>query len=113
MNSIAIYGASDDLVEIEVDGKPHEELSPPKSFAFTSGTKTLHARLSYDGKKGTAWKLTIELQDEGEEGDLPFDVAIVQERYSPKLIVTAKKALITVHASKLGVLTLKPEGTQS
>lgn len=87
MKSFAIYGASDDLVEQEADGKPHDETGQPRSFSFVAGTKALHAKMSFSGKIGTGWKLTVELQDEHEAGELPFSVRIVQERYSPKLIV--------------------------
>lgn len=50
MKSFAIYGASDDLVVQEADGKPYEETGQPKSFTFHEGSKALHAKLSYNGK---------------------------------------------------------------
>lgn len=34
MKSFAIYGASDDLVEQEADGKSYDETSQPRSFSF-------------------------------------------------------------------------------
>jgi hypothetical protein len=96
MKSFAIYGASDDLVEQEADGKPHDETGQPRSFSFVAGEKALHAKLSFSGKIGTGWKLTVELQDESEAGDLPFDVRIVQERYSPKLIIENARVPVAV-----------------
>jgi hypothetical protein len=107
-HTFAIYGASDDLVEQELDGKGHDETGQPRSFVFLSGTKSLHAKLSYNGKKGTGWKLTVELQDEDEKGDLPFDVAIVQERYSPKLVVTAGREPVSVVSGSKKIATLTP-----
>jgi hypothetical protein len=106
MNSFAIYGASDDLVEQEADGKPRDETGQPRSFTFLAGPKSLHAKLSYNGKVGTGWKLSVELRDEDEKGDLPFDVRIVQERYSPKLIVENATAMVTVMCGAKVVGTL-------
>jgi len=112
MNSFGIYGASDDLVELEADGKPHDELSPPKSFLFIAGAKSLHVRLSYNGKHGTGWKLSIELQDESERGDLPFDVRIVQERYSPKLTVENVREPVRIVTGTKSLGTLMPLATE-
>lgn len=108
MRSFAIYGASDDLVEQEGDGKPHDETGQPRSFSFVTGTKALHAKLSYSGKIGTGWKLTLELQDEHEDGALPFDVRIVQERYSPKLIVDNARVPVAVMSRSKRVAVLEP-----
>lgn len=104
----AIYGASDDLVEQEIDDKAHDETGQPRSFVFIAGTKSLHAKLSYNGKRGTGWKLTVELQDESEDGSLPFDVSIVQERYSPKLVVRAINQPVTVVSGSKKLATLAP-----
>lgn len=106
-NRFAIYGASDDLVEQEIDDKPHDETGQPRSFVFLAGTKSLHATMSFKGKKGTGWKLSVELQDDSEEGALPFDVSIVQERYSPKLVVraTTEPVHVVSGSKKLAVLT--------
>lgn len=35
------------------------------------------------------------IEDESENGDLPFDAALVQHNYSPKLVVTAKSVPVT------------------
>jgi hypothetical protein len=114
MKSIAIYGASDDLVEIEADGKPLDETSQPRSFAFVAGTKSLHAKFSYNGKIGTGWKLSIELSDPSEQGSLPFDVRIVQERYSPKLIIeNAREPVAVMSRSKRVALLIAPTDTST
>lgn len=113
MKSFAIYGASDDLVEQQADGKGHDETGQPRSFSFVAGTKALHAKLSYNGKIGTGWKLTIELQDEGERGDLPFDVRIVQERYSPKLIVDNASVPVAVMSRAKRVALIEPTALAS
>lgn len=93
MTTIGIYGASDDLTEIEVDGKPFEEFGEPRSFVFSSEGKSLTVDIEHDGKRG--WLLTTCIDDESEDGDLPFRVAIVQEKYSPKLEVTVTGAPVT------------------
>ena len=113
MKSFAIYGASDDLVEQEVDGQPFDETGQPRSFAFVAGTKTLHAKLSFAGKVGTGWKLSIELQDDTESGDLPFDVRIVQEKYSPKLIVDNVREPVSVMSRGKRIALLEPAETTS
>lgn len=49
MKSFAIYGASDDLVEQQADGKPHDETGQPRSFAFVGSCGkeyTLHRSMS-------------------------------------------------------------------
>lgn len=107
--TFAISGYSDDIVSIEIDGRSHDEMSQPKSFAFICGTKSLHVSMSFKGKKGTGWKLSVELQDDTEEGDLGFDVAIVQEKYSPKLVVTSVAAPVTVVQGSKTLATLKPK----
>ena len=96
MKSFAVYGASDDLVEQEVDGKPFDETGQPKRFTFLASGKALVVRVGYDGKVGTGWKLAVELKDEDEKGELPFDVRIVQENYSPKLIVENAREKVAV-----------------
>lgn len=107
-NAFAISGYSDDIVSIEIDGKADDELPQPKSFAFICGTKSLHVSMSFKGKKGTGWKLSTELQDDTEEGDLGFDVAIVQEKYSPKLVVRATTAPVSVVQGSKKLATLTP-----
>ena len=87
MTMIGIYGASDDLVEIEIDGKPWEELSEPRSFIFTANGKALHVDVEHDGKRG--WRIATTLDDESESGDLPFLVSMHQRNYSPLLLVQA------------------------
>lgn len=85
MSTIAINGASDDLVEIEVNGRAWDELSEPKHFTILGGSKGLEVSIEHDGKRG--WVLSTVLIDETEEGDLPFRASIVQEHYSPKLVI--------------------------
>lgn len=107
-HTFAICGYSDDIVSIEIDGKADDEMGQPKSFGFICGTKSLHVSMSFKGKKGTGWKLSVELQDDTEEGDLGFDVAIVQEKYSPKLVVKATTAPVSVVCGSKKLATLMP-----
>lgn len=107
-HTFAVYGASDDLVVQELDGKGYDETSPPTSFMFVAGTKTLHARVSFDGKKGSGWKVSTELQDDTEKGDLPFMVTVVQHNYSPKLVVQAVDGPVNVFARSKKIATLHP-----
>jgi hypothetical protein len=100
MTMIGIYGASDDLVEVEIDRKPWEEFSEPHSFTFTAAGKALHVDVEHDGKRG--WKLSTVLDDEKEEGSLPFSVSIHQRNYSPLV-------LIQVHAEPV-VMTWVEDG---
>lgn len=96
MKTFEVSGYSDDIVGYSIDGKAEDEKSPPCTFTFTAEGKALSATMAFTGKKGTGWKLSIELQDEKESGDLPFDVSIVQNAYSPSLLVTAKRGTTTV-----------------
>jgi hypothetical protein len=84
--SIAIYGASDDLATIEVDGTAWEEQGETANYVFTCDGKSLHVHIEH----GRGWSITTRIEDESEEGALPFDVALVQHKYSPKLVVTAR-----------------------
>jgi hypothetical protein len=91
MRTIGIYGASDDLVEIEVDGKPHAELgalNKAQSFVITAKEKTLHAAVAHDGKRG--WTITTSIDDDTERGDLPFRVELRQRDYSALLLVSSE-----------------------
>lgn len=108
MNTFAISGHSDDIVVQEIDGKPNDETGQPRSFAFICGTKSLHAKLSYNGKKGTGWKLAVELQDDEEKGELGFAAVIRQEGHSPKLVVQATHAPVSVVMGSKKLATLMP-----
>lgn len=94
MKTIVLYGASDDLVELEIDGGTREELSEPSAFVFTAGGKSLHAELAHDGKFG--WRITVAIDDDKESGSLPFTVRIEQEAYSPKLVVEVTTVPVTL-----------------
>lgn len=91
MVSIEVYGASDDLVEIEIDGKPFEELSEPNTIKFVAADKILTVDIKHSGSRG--WQLTATIDDDTEEGELPFRVRLVQHRYSPKFIIESDTAL--------------------
>lgn len=91
MASIGIYGESDDLATIEVDGKAWDEQGEKANYAFICEGKTLHVRIEH----GRGWCITTRIEDPTEEGPLPFDVALVQHNYSPKLVVTAKDKPVT------------------
>ncbi len=92
MTTIGIYGASDDLTTIELDGKPWDELGEEEDLMFTAAGKTLHVHVEH-GKRG--WSIATSIDDETEEGDLPFKVALVQHHYSPKLLVTVGEEPVT------------------
>lgn len=108
MKSFAVYGASDDLVEQEADSKPFEETGEPRSFAFVAGRKALHVTVAFDGKRG--WLITTALDDDEEEGALPFDVRIVQEKYSPKLIVDNAREPVSVMSGDRRIALIDPGG---
>lgn len=88
MKSIGIYGASDDLATIEVDGKAWDEQGSSEDYVFTAEQKSLHVHIEH-GRGG--WSISTRIEDDSEEGELPFDVALVQHNYSPKLVVTPRK----------------------
>jgi len=90
--SIGIYGASDDLATIELDGEAWEEQGEKANYVFIADSKRLLVHIEH-GRSG--WAITTRIEDESEEGDLPFDVALVQHNYSPKLVVTAKSVPVT------------------
>ena len=83
--TFAVYGASDDLVELEIDGKAFDELGEPNELVFSAGTKALHVRVAHDGRRG--WTAEVRIEDESEEGDLPFKVTVEQRNYSPLVLV--------------------------
>lgn len=98
MRTVGIYGASDDLVELELDGQPFEELSAlskGRSFVFTSDGKALHADIDFDGYRG--WRIALTLDDVTESGELPFRVHVRQREHSPLLLVelTGKPVVLT------------------
>lgn len=94
MSTIGIHGASDDLVEIEIDGKPWEELSEPRSFVFTACGKSLLVDIEHDGKRG--WTISTCIEDDSESGGLPFAVSIGQRNYSPLLVVHPGREPVTM-----------------
>lgn len=108
MKSFAIMGYSDDVVCLEVDGALVDEKSQPCSISFVAGGKALHAKISFSGKNGTGWKISVELQDDSEEGSLPFTTRIVQENYSPKLIVEFATEPVSVMCRNKLIGTIEP-----
>lgn len=103
MTQIAISGYSDDIVSIEINGKDFDEEREPNEFIFSSDGKALHANIAH-GRHG--WEITTRIEDESEEGDLPFKVAIVQEKYSPKLVIDFSTPL-TMNWKSEGELKVK------
>lgn len=92
VQSIGIYGESDDLATIEADGEAYDEQGSSEHYVFTAKSKSLHVHISF-GRGG--WSIATRIEDASESGGLPFDVQIVQHHHSPKLVVTPRTCPVT------------------
>lgn len=108
MGEFSIFGSSDDIVSTEVNGRAWDETVVPTLFAFEAGAKTLHVKCDFAGRRGSGWRLVVELDDPSEAGALPFDVSISQRLYSPMITVRATDSPVIVRVGKGEVLTIEP-----
>lgn len=83
---IRIYGASDDLVEIEQDGKPIEELGAIDRERVIHIGEYTHVFARHHGKRG--WMLGVWFgTDDFDQCIQPWRIHVETEKYSPVIVI--------------------------